>query len=259
MPFTVATWNVLASAYVTRDRYPGVDESLLVPEARDAAAATYLGRLRADLAGLQEVEEPMFAAMSATLGPLGWEGRLERKGRGRPDGCATFARRDRFDAMSFRRIDYDDGDPPSGHVALVTTLEHDGRRLGFANTHVKWDPPGSTPEQRFAIRQINRLLSELHSTLPPCDGWIVCGDFNAELDDDAVRLLRDAGFTPTHMPSAGATCNPNGKAKMIDFVFVDHALQAESHPLVPVEDGSVLPSREIPSDHVPVVATIRWR
>ncbi len=38
----------------------------------------------------------MYEALAAGLGPLGYAGRLELKGRGKPDGCATFYRVDVF-------------------------------------------------------------------------------------------------------------------------------------------------------------------
>lgn len=258
MSFTLATWNVLATSYVTRDRYPTIDPALLEPTARQAAVADSIARIGADVVCLQEVETPMFDAVRRRLEPEGYGGELALKGRGKPDGCATFVRLGRFDVAGFRRIDYRDAIPISGHVALVAILGDAARRLGVANTHVKWDPAGVPTERQYGVRQVAQLLEDRRLVAPDCEAWVVCGDFNATIDSDPVRLLRDAGFRATHAPTDGATCNPNHSAKMIDFAFVDGALASDPWPLFPVADDSSLPSADMPSDHVPVVATIDW-
>jgi endonuclease/exonuclease/phosphatase family metal-dependent hydrolase len=258
MSFTLATWNVLATSYITRERYPAVDPALLEPSARHAAVADSLARIGADVLCLQEVETPMYEAARRRLEPEGYAGHLALKGRGKPDGCATFVRLARFRPMDWRRIDYGDAIPPSGHLALVVLLDDGPRRLGIANTHVKWDPPGVPPDRQHGVRQMTQLLDDRRLVAPDCAAWVVCGDFNATLDADPVRPLLAAGFRTTHTPADGATCNPNGSAKMIDFAFLDGPLASDPWPLFPVADDTPLPSCDMPSDHVPVVATIDW-
>jgi endonuclease/exonuclease/phosphatase family metal-dependent hydrolase len=133
-----------------------------------------------------------------------------------------------------RALVYGDG---SGHLALLATAG--GRRI--ATSHIKWDPPG-TP-QRFAIRQARELIAARPD--------IACGDFNFEPDDDALRIFLDAGFTD---PGGTATCNPNGRAKRIDYILVRGA--ATALPAMPVTDDTALPSAEMPSDHVPIAVLL---
>src|SRR2546423_1309067 len=145
MSFTVATYNVLASAYINPKWYPGVPEHLLRPETRVPALVRHVEALGADVACLQEVEPDVFAALNDRLGPLGCAGHYERKGRNRPDGCATFVRTAAFAVRRVRRLEYRDresgAEAHSGHVALLLALERDGRLLGVANTHVRWMAP----------------------------------------------------------------------------------------------------------------------
>jgi endonuclease/exonuclease/phosphatase family metal-dependent hydrolase len=79
--------------------------------------------------------------------------------------------------------------PPSGHVALIVILETEDHVLGIANTHLKWDPPGTPVEEQWGYRQIRQLLAEQRTFDPPCHAWVVCGDFNATPGSDVVRAL----------------------------------------------------------------------
>lgn len=56
MPFTVATYNVLASAYIKPEWYAGVPAHLLDPAWRVPAVARSVAALDADLVCLQEVD-----------------------------------------------------------------------------------------------------------------------------------------------------------------------------------------------------------
>src|SRR5688572_6528119 len=88
--FTVATYNVLATAYIKPEWYPGVSDHLLRAETRVPALVRHVEALGADVLCLQEVEPDVFAALGDRLGPLGYAGYYQQKGRNRPDGCATF-------------------------------------------------------------------------------------------------------------------------------------------------------------------------
>src|SRR5437016_5481903 len=82
MPFTVATYNILASSYIKPEWYAGVSAYLLRPEARVPAVARHVAALDADILCLQEVEPDVFAALASHLDPLGYAGYYERKGAG---------------------------------------------------------------------------------------------------------------------------------------------------------------------------------
>lgn len=257
MAFTVVTYNILATAYIRPEWYPHTPPAMLAPAHRVPALVRRVVALDADVLCLQEVESDVFAALETSLAPRGYAGTLARKARRRPDGCATFFRREVFAPIEVARLPYRDGDPPSGHVAQIAVLQHDGRRLGVANTHLRWDPPGTSREQQWGHRQVRELLGGCDAR--SATGWIVCGDLNVPPESDVVAALRAAGLEHAH----GAwprmyTCNSNATAKTIDYLFHSAALCATPQPVSPVDDRTPLPGADHPSDHVPVEARFEW-
>ncbi len=92
MSFSVASYNVLADAYINPRWYPDTPASILDPAWRELALVQRVVNLAADVICLQEVEPQRFAAMQDRLRQLGYEGRYAGKSGGKPDGCATFIR-----------------------------------------------------------------------------------------------------------------------------------------------------------------------
>jgi endonuclease/exonuclease/phosphatase family metal-dependent hydrolase len=263
MAFTVVSYNVLATAYIEPERYPFSPPELLDPLHRIPALVEHLVRLRADLVCLQEVEDTTFSVLMQRLSGLGFSGTLSRKGRNKPDGCATFFRKSVFKLVQDVRYAYQDAEPgqaPSGHVAQFLVLRVGERLLGVANTHLKWDPPGTPRAQQAGYRQLEQLLGALGRVTPACSGWIITGDLNAAAESDVVALLQASGFAFTHAGQPGAaTCNSNGRAKLIDFIFIDRALESTPTPLPRVDDETPLPGPDQPSDHVAVRARVSFR
>ena len=162
MPFTVATHNVLAPAYVRPDWYPGVPEHLLDSGRRVPALVRHLEMLNADVLCLQEVEPRVFDTLDRRFSELGYAGEYARKGRDRPDGSAVFFRTGPFALRQALRLEYrdrEDGpDDHSGYVALLTVLDRGDRRLGVASVHVRWNPPGTPRERQVGYRQVAELI-----------------------------------------------------------------------------------------------------
>jgi mRNA deadenylase 3'-5' endonuclease subunit Ccr4 len=263
MSFLAATYNVLCSAYVRPEWYPGVCPGLLDPAVRLPALVRHVEGLNADLLCLQEVEQRAFAALGQRLGPLGYEGYYEKKGGSKRDGCATLFRKSLFTQRSRRRLDYHDRRPgqpaDSGHVALLLCLEHEGRLLGVANTHIRWDEPATPREEQVGYRQIVEALQACQEFSPRCDGWLVCGDFNRTPDEEGVQAMRQAGFAFSHDSSVTArSCVANGRARLIDYIF--HSQNLQSRPVEPplLKDDTRLPSPEQPSDHLALLAEVGW-
>ncbi len=224
------SWNVLADSYIRASYYPRSEPALLRRGARTAAIVDALARDVADLCCLQEVEPALVAALRLRL--PGWELRFAGK-RGKPDGVALLARAQAIDDVATLEL-------ASGFVALVATVGG----LRVATTHLRWDPPGTPRDERYAIRQ----ACELVAAAPD----VICGDLNVEPGDDALALLADAGYVD---PGGTATANPNGRAKRIDYILArGRAIAALPAPAV--ADDTPLPSRDMPSDHVPIAAVI---
>jgi nocturnin len=244
--FRVATYNALATAYIRPRFYQHCEAAVLDPAWRVPALARHVAALDVDLIGLQEVDAAIYAALEATLTPLGYAGHYARKAGRKPDGCATFYRRKVFALRKAERFAYTDG---SGHIALLVSLEHDGAFVGLGNTHLKWSPPGEAHD----LIEVEELLGALRARSEVA--WIVCGDFNAKPDSAVIAACAAAGYRASHAAiQPGYTCNPNGAAKTIDYLCHTAALRSLPRPLPPIGDLTPLPSREQPSDHLAVVA-----
>jgi mRNA deadenylase 3'-5' endonuclease subunit Ccr4 len=259
MSFTVATYNILASTYIRPEWYAGVPAALLRPESRVPAVVRRVAALDADILCLQEVERDVFAALDRFLGPLGYAARYEQKGRGKPDGCATFLRAGDFTVRRARRLGFRDRGPgatvDSGHIALLLTLEHDGRQLGVANTHVRWDEPGTPREEQVGYRQVAELIEACRGFDPPCRDWVVCGDFNYAPDSEVVGAMRAAGYAFAHAGRPNLrSAVANGRALLLDYIF--HTAGLRPLPVDPpiITDGTTLPAPGHPSDHLALVA-----
>ncbi len=262
--FTLVSYNVLAAAYVRPEWYPCSPPHFLLPEQRLLSLAEKLVELNADILCLQEVEQNSFGVFEQRLAPLGYVGEFAMKANGRPDGCAIFLRRAEVKCARMVRQVFADAHltrarHPSGHIAQIAVLRVAGRMLGVANIHLKWDPPDKRREEQFGLFQANQILEHGMTLAPECEGWIICGDFNAAKDSDPLRAFELAGFKPSHSAERhGATCNANRRARMIDFVLHDAALRVTPQPLAGVDDETALPGPGQPSDHVPVGVAIEW-
>jgi mRNA deadenylase 3'-5' endonuclease subunit Ccr4 len=262
MGFMIATYNVLATAYLKPDWYPLSPPELLDPLHRTPALVEHMVRFRADILCLQEVEPTVYAVIDRRLSPLGYAGSFALKGQNKPDGCATFVLTRAFERVRSVRVEYHDagaGSPDSGHVAQIHVLRDGQRFLGIANTHLKWDTPSLSLEERYGYRQLIQLLQECRRHGSECTGWAICGDFNVTPDNSLVGVLHKAGFQFSHVNyRRAATCNAHRRAKMLDFVFYSTALHAEPVALPAVRDETPLPGPDQPSDHVAVLTKFEW-
>ncbi|MBA4186647.1 MAG: hypothetical protein C0467_01375 [Planctomycetaceae bacterium] len=263
MAFTVATYNILASAYIRPEWYPGVAKHLLQNESRVPAVVRHVELLDADILCLQEVEPEVFKSLNNRLAELGYFGLFEQKGRGRPDGCATFARNEYFRLVRSRRLEFRDRESTnaedSGHIGLLLIVQHEGHTLGIANTHIRWSPPNTPREEQVGYRQVVELLEECRRFDPSCDEWVICGDFNCAPDSAVIQTMQDAGFTFAHINSPQIrTAVANGRALLIDYVF--HTTGLRARPSLPpaIADDTKLPSEEQPSDHLAVLTALEW-
>jgi mRNA deadenylase 3'-5' endonuclease subunit Ccr4 len=264
MSFKIATYNILATSYLRPEWYRGVKPELLQPSWRVPTLVQHVEMLDADIVCLQEVEPDVFGVFDQRLGSLGYGSCYEQKGQAKPEGCATFFRKNLFTPHQARRLDYHDRergpDTHSGFVALMLALEHAGSLLGVANTHIRWDKPALPTENQIGYRQVRELLDECQRFLPRCRDWVLCGDFNRTPDSALVKgLLKEAGFTfahhdRLHLRSAVA----NGRAQLIDYLFHTRGLQSQPFDPPLLTDATKLPAVDQPSDHVPLLAEFTW-
>lgn len=254
MAFIMATWNTLANAYIRARYYPRTPAEVLDPAWRISALVAHAGALGADILCLQEVEIALFRALRDGL--EGYDGIHALKGGYRPDGCATLFRTASFTLLNNRRVEYRDY---SGHIGQWLLLGHANKRLAIVNTHLKWDPSDTPRESQLGYQQILQAMESFNQEENQSDVEVVCGDLNVTAESEVVAALVGAGFKHAHGELAGiSTCNSNGQAKLIDYLFVRGSLKTEALA-PPVIDGlTPLPSRDQPSDHVPLLARFYW-
>ncbi|HZF37849.1 MAG TPA: endonuclease/exonuclease/phosphatase family protein [Blastocatellia bacterium] len=262
--FSIASYNVLADSYVNPQWYPNVDPEILRWDRRKFALAEKVARLDADIVCLQEVEADAYALIERSLGAKGYSGIYAKKGRDKPDGCAMFFRQEGLGFAGADTFYYRDGrrgDPDSGHLALIISFECEWGVIKVATTHLRWGQENKPPEDHIGYRQIRELIDERFKSDLTAYAWIVCGDLNAQSGDPVVKELISNGFVDAYAGREQVTCNPNLRAKRIDYIFhtSDHSssLRAEPARLMEIDDLTPLPSADEPSDHLALVATFR--
>lgn len=263
MSFSVATYNVLANAYVSRAWYPGTPAMVLDPAWRIPALVQHISALNADLLCLQEIEPDLLAPLRTGLAAIGYDGQYARKGAGRPDGLAIFYRKEKFVLVSAACLSYADAAgavPDSGYVALIARFRIVDRLLGVINTHLLWDPPGTALEAQRGFCQARQMMAGWETIVDSAAAWILAGDLNVTPGSALVAMIQQAGWDYAHRDLTGAaTCNVKSEARMIDYLFHSAALRPEPVAPTPVDDRTVLPSAEEPSDHVAIAARFKWK
>jgi mRNA deadenylase 3'-5' endonuclease subunit Ccr4 len=255
LSFSVASYNVLAGAYIHPAWYRRTPTMVLQPAWRVPALAQHVANLSTDVICLQEVEIETLGALRTRLAALGYAAEYARRKGGQPDGSATFYRKEIFAFGGVHAMAYEEED---GDIALIVSLQIGDRSIAIANTHLAWDPPDTRSQARRGTRKIRRLLAECEADAGPA--WLICGDLNATPDSEIVAACRRAGFQYSHCGLTGAyTCNANGRAKTIDYLFHSPALGAEPQSLPRITDESALPSAAEPSDHLPVASRFYFK
>jgi mRNA deadenylase 3'-5' endonuclease subunit Ccr4 len=261
MVFTLGTWNILATAYIRPVWYPDTPREILDPKWRIPALVQRARSLNVDILCLQEVELTTFEALREGLAAHAYGCELAMKD-GRPDGCATFYRREMFSTAAHTRLPYADGldgGAASGHIALKSLLVAGERRLAILNTHLKWDAPGTMPDGQWGYRQVLQAIDDLNADVDLTPAQVLCGDLNVSPGSDVTRALRAAGFDYAHRPlSEIYTCNSNREAKLIDHIFF-RGLDSDPIRLPVIDSRTPLPSLAEPSDHLPLVTRFAWR
>jgi len=242
--FCLVSWNVLADSYIQRRFYPHSPRSILMRGARTKAIVEHLAACPADLACLQEIEPPLVTALENSGI---WHIEYAPK-HGKPDGVALLARR-HVTVADVTTVAFADG---SGHVALLATVHDAEASCRVATTHLRWDPPETPYARRWAVREASELLGLLGAT----ERVVLCGDLNIEPADAVYDELLGAGLVDAYAAAPAPTANPNGRAKRIDHILCGAGLAATALPVLPIDDFTPLPSRALPSDHVPIGARI---
>lgn len=253
----IASYNVLADAYINPAWYAHIDPALLDRAWRWPALARRIAGLQPDVICLQEVEPACFAVLSRELQRQDLVGVFAQKGQGRADGCATFFRPSTLQLKQQSTVHYRDAvgnEADSGHVALICSFQSAMGTLHIAGTHLRWAPDDTPSEAHIGWRQV-RALHEA-GVDAQSQGWVVCGDLNGTAESAPLVELARSGFIDAFGAQPQPTCNPNRRAKRIDYILHGPDLSAIPEPLPVIDDETPLPSLSEPSDHLPIIATL---
>lgn len=249
MRFSFVTWNILADAYVKKDRYPNSPPEALDPARRRALLLDSIVSLDADVYCLQEVEQASFDGIAARLSEHA--GTLALK-RGKPDGCATFVRRTlpvtrtavhRFDAV----------EPGRNQLALLTEIDA-GCRVAIACTHYPWQARNVPERDHLGRRQMAATLAALPGFAPDAHRWIIAGDFNSLSEGPVVREAMGLGMRLScRSQRPWDTVNIGGRARKLDYaLYTPDGLTPHPGRLPRLRRDKPMPGSEHASDHLPV-------
>ncbi len=242
MNLSIASYNVLAEAYIRPERYRGVDPHWLDPARRRAALLAKIAARADAVICLQEVEPALFASLEERQLTRGYRGHYASKAQDKPDGCAIFLDPD-SEALATLGIALGHGP----QVALAVVVRVQGATLGVATSHMRYSSP-SAPH--VTEGQAETLLAQLEGVRPAPEAWVVCGDMNAGPDSRLAAVFRQAGFQDAYasLPTLH-TCHANGSSERIDFLFYSAGLRAEPEVFAALPGDRALPGPGEPSDH----------
>lgn len=237
----LATWNLWWRFGDCMDRLPRI--------------STELAALRADVIGLQEVwqdgtsrqaailaEELGFDwAWAPYLSPQWWQGRLGAGATGEEEiGLAVLSRWP-LRATATLRLPLGDG-PDEGRIALAVTVSTPVGPLPFVTTQLTSDPARSATRvaQVEALAQYVSTYGILEERALPL---VLCGDFNASLESDEMRLIEGHltapvipgmllvntwRYHPSPVPPTWNPANPYVAATHEPAATIDHILVRSS-------------------------------
>ncbi len=221
---------------------------------RRRSTAMAIARLDADAIGLQEVLGFQLQWLRSQLPAYEAVGAGRSRGQ-RGERCPVLTHRAGVRLLdSCTRWYGDQPDRPGSRlagapfprVATMCRLELEaGAVIQLTNTHL--DARSSDHRQQSA--------EQLRSWLDPELPQIVVGDLNAKPDDPVLRTLAEAGLIQALPAHAGGTAHSfTGRA---DGRRVDHILASRHFEVTAAGVADHWGGGPLPSDHWPVVATLR--
>lgn len=235
---TLATWNVLAPAYAVPSRYEGVPADHLEAQHRTPRVQARLDALLdgCDVVAVQEADHDLVGWLREEAGASV----LYAPRPSSVDGVLLASRRHLVDGVT-------------GGSADQRRTWAAAEVAGVLVVSVHLDPEWPAKRLRGAV-QAAQLVTWLDEETD-ARAVVVAGDINASWDRQTGDALRWGGFEAERV---GATAATNGKCRELD-VIASRGCVASVQPtgLPPVGTPYLLPDLDVPSDHAPLLATIR--
>jgi mRNA deadenylase 3'-5' endonuclease subunit Ccr4 len=270
--FTIVSWNVLAPVYTIPDKYRSSARKDLEWHVREPRIGKRLLDLDADIVCLQEVQLDLWPDMYVNHLSSTYDAIVQNVTMDHPVANVILLRHGFAEVVAVE----------SRSRALIAVLRvNDGNVdniLFLTNVHLE-----ARNKEETRIFQLRSLFKRLHHhiqrhspTEPPC--IILAGDFNM-IDSHPVYHLLSKGCLPdSHALSIPTRAwlplhnayliQPSGLAMtfrggtVLDYVWISASLRVEAtwrtHYEAQAAHGVVWPSRFVPSDHIPIGATLSF-
>ena len=243
-------------------RLPAESDGVDYWETRKPLAVRMLREQAPDVIGMQELVLAQAEYLAQALPDYAWFGR-GRDADGAGERMGVFYRKDRLKVVESGDFWLSDTPDVPGSITwhhlyprMVTWAlferRSDGKRFYLFNTHL----PYRVQDEAARVKGANAIATHL-ATLPAGVPVVLTGDFNTTPDSEVhavlARTLQDAWTTAPRVDGSDATFHGfTGNAdKRIDWIFV-RGVQLES-----VASVTTRWNGRYPSDHFPVVATLR--
>lgn len=293
-PLRIMQWNILAQALGEgKDGFVRCPMEALNWSERKYLILEEILTYRPDVLCLQEVDH-YFDTFQPVLSSLGYQSSfcpkpcspcLDVHNNNGPDGCALFFNRRRFQMLHTAHLRLSAMMLKTNQVAVVATLrcKLTGQVFCVAVTHLK----ARSGWEAFRSAQGANLLQQLHEitsqSIPEMhqdnqtEGipLIVCGDFNAEPNEEVYRHFRSSQLGldsvykclsddgTTEPPYTSWKIRPSGEScSTLDYIwYSERAFEVDAVLRIPSEEQigpDRLPSFHYPSDHLSLVCDLSF-
>jgi endonuclease/exonuclease/phosphatase (EEP) superfamily protein YafD len=116
---------------------------------------------------------------------------------------------------------------------------------------LRWQADSTPKNEHIGHAQLQELLTHIEEDAAR---WLVVGDFNATSDSEVLRGAYARGWEEScRSLRPWDTTNINGRCRKLDYLlYRTGQLIPEPMPLPRLERTTPMPSKEHPSDHLPV-------
>jgi mRNA deadenylase 3'-5' endonuclease subunit Ccr4 len=274
----LASWNLLAPVYSIPRKYPWCAPEFLEWDYRKSLIVSQLLQFDADILCLQEVQVDTWPDLLDSL--PGYTGILQQVERAHPVASAVLVRPKfqvrRVESRSRALIvvlDYceDDEQPSSSSPPLYLCNVHLEAGISHDNNLVRYHQLKSL-FKRLAVhcQQDQQALQEA--------SIVMAGDFNMLNTNPLHRFLRQ-GFLENPQNKYALPCTTTklkdaymwsdhrlgktySKGGVLDYIWTsDHVNIQDTlilHPSAETTDSQQFPSKEHPSDHLPIGVDLEW-
>lgn len=214
-PITIVQYNVLADAYVNKERYYYCKNESLEWEYRKWSLLSEIAKYKPDVLCLQELDH--FEFWDEQLQLHGFRGVYLKRPSEKTDGIAVFYNQSKFKMLDTHIVDYNMINNLDGvrspeiemrykrnNVGLLVHLEtlsksnSKSKSFVVATTHTYWDPRLAD----LKLRQSHMLLQEiqyfLRKNFISNDHVIISGDFNSTPESAVYELYSKGRVSGSH-------------------------------------------------------------